>query len=336
LIEDQTLRSKSHVAPDPLGTEGIHDPRPMSISVVIPAYNAARFLPETLRSVLAQTLPANEILIVDDGSTDNTADIAESFGPPVQVFRRPNARQGASRNFGVSQATGEWIAFLDADDLWDPSKLARQMEELRKHPDADICYTARTKFTQRGDTIQYLGTVPAPPAAEIGDALFQAATFLPSSVVIRRSTFLAMGGFGTTFKITEDWDLWMRLLHSGVRFASCPEPLLLYRIHDNNVSGNGITLLEENTAIFRRFVVPHLSGPKKWIAITRFFSANKADVAYALRERGDKRHLSMMTASILHWPLGDPLRYKVWLHMLLSRIGILRPRPAVKAEEQPR
>jgi glycosyltransferase involved in cell wall biosynthesis len=89
----------------------------MSISVVIPAYNASRFIAATLESVLGQTLPADEIVVVDDGSTDDTAAIAESFGPPVRVFRRPNSRQGASRNFGVKQTSSEWIAFTDADDL---------------------------------------------------------------------------------------------------------------------------------------------------------------------------------------------------------------------------
>src|ERR1035437_8266655 len=93
----------------------------MSISVVIPAYNASRFIAATLQSVWGQTVPADEIVVVDDGSTDDTAAIAESFGPPVRAYRRPNSRQGASRNFGVKQTSSEWIAFTDADDLWEPN-----------------------------------------------------------------------------------------------------------------------------------------------------------------------------------------------------------------------
>src|ERR1035441_5323830 len=109
----------------------------MSISVVIPAYNRSRFIAETLESVLAQTLQPDEVLVVDDGSTDDTAAIAESFVPRVRVFRRSNQKQAAARNFGVMQATSEWIAFNDADDLWDPNKLELQMEELARHPEAD-------------------------------------------------------------------------------------------------------------------------------------------------------------------------------------------------------
>jgi glycosyltransferase involved in cell wall biosynthesis len=99
----------------------------MSISVVIPAYNAAQFIRETLDSVLNQTLPADEVLVIDDGSTDETASIAESYGSAVRVFRRPNLKQSVSRNFGVQEAKSEWIAFNDADDIWESNKLERQM-----------------------------------------------------------------------------------------------------------------------------------------------------------------------------------------------------------------
>jgi glycosyltransferase involved in cell wall biosynthesis len=114
--------------------------------LLIPALNAASLLPATLQSILQQTLQPNEILVIDNGSTDNTAAIAEAIGSGVRVFRRPNSRQAASRNFGVEQASGEWIAFVDADDLWEPHKLEKQMLALAANPDADIYYTARVCF----------------------------------------------------------------------------------------------------------------------------------------------------------------------------------------------
>jgi len=131
----------------------------VSISVVIPAYNASLFIAETLRSVLAETYPFNDFFFIDTASTENTADIAESFGASVRVFRQPNARQAAARNFGVSQATSEWIAFLDADDLWLPHKIERQLAELARNPHADLCYTGRTWLVQQGST----ATFSAPP-----------------------------------------------------------------------------------------------------------------------------------------------------------------------------
>lgn len=98
-----------------------------SISVVIPCYNAAPFLRETLDSVTAQTSPPLEVLVIDDGSTDASADIAGSYGPPVRVIRQENQGESVARNRGIDQARGEWIAFLDADDVWHPAKLQRQL-----------------------------------------------------------------------------------------------------------------------------------------------------------------------------------------------------------------
>src|SRR4051794_19381276 len=169
----------------------------MSISVVIPAYNASRLLPATLESVLNQTLKPTEILVIDDGSTDDTAAVAEAFGPPVRVIRRPNSRQAASRNFAVGEATGEWIAFVDADDLWEKDKLEKQMLALQATPNASVCYTARQCFEQDGDELRNTFLIPVPPVEELRDSLYRNTTFLPSSVVIRRSTFLASGGFDT-------------------------------------------------------------------------------------------------------------------------------------------
>jgi glycosyltransferase involved in cell wall biosynthesis len=105
------------------------------ISVVIPAYKAEAFIAETLRSVLAQTHPVHEILVVDDGSPDRSAEVAERFGPPVRVLRQPNAGVSTARNTALEVASGEAVAFLDADDLWEPRKLEMQCAYLAAHPD---------------------------------------------------------------------------------------------------------------------------------------------------------------------------------------------------------
>lgn len=98
-----------------------------TVSVVIPCYNASPFLRETLDSVLAQTYPAAEVLVIDDGSTDDSAAIAESYGPPVRVIRQENQGESVARNRGIDEAAGDWVAFLDADDLWHREKLAQQI-----------------------------------------------------------------------------------------------------------------------------------------------------------------------------------------------------------------
>src|SRR6185312_6397593 len=212
--------------------------QPSSIAVIIPTYNSGEYFKETLQSILQQTLPPDEILVNDDGSSDRTAELAESYGPPVRVFRRSGQRQSASRNFAATQTECEWIAFLDHDDLWEANKLEKQMNELRRDPAADLCYSARITLEQEGGVFRRKTVYSVPQPDRIENSLYRNTTFLPGSVLIRRTTYLAAGGFNPSLKYVEDWDLWLRLLHKGVHFAACPEPLLITRYHGNNLSNN--------------------------------------------------------------------------------------------------
>jgi glycosyltransferase involved in cell wall biosynthesis len=292
----------------------------MSIAVIIPAYNSTPYLRETLQSVFNQTHPPDEILVIDDGSTDGTPALAESFGPKVRVFYRSQQRQASNRNFGAEQTSCEWLAFLDHDDLWEPNKLERQMEELSRHPDADLCYTARVNFVQDGDTFRRGKIISVPPAQDIQRSLYVNTTFMPGSVLIRRSAYLAAGGFDPNLKLVEDWDLWLRLLHRGISFAACPEPLLLHRIHANMQSKNAMDALAEVKHIYRRHVLPHLSPTTRWIKHQISQSGQESAAAYILREVNDSRYFSMMATSILRYPFNNPHRYKVFAHMLLTRL----------------
>ena len=292
----------------------------MTISVVIPAYNAERFLRRTLESVFAQTLLPDEILICDDGSVDGTAELAESFGPPVRVLRLSNEGASSARNFGAAQATGEWIAFLDADDLWEPGKLERQMAELARNPDADLCYTSVMKLEQHGDEMRLCGIIPVPTADLIERAVFERTTFIPSSVVIRRSVFLASGGFDATRRYAEDWELWLRLLRRGVKFAGLTEPLTLYRIHGAGVSSKVIEAQDAIADLYRREIYPQLNPLTRWYRYRRFLAEHESGVALVLREQGDPRHLSMMVRSLLRDPFYKPFRYKALAHMIYTRL----------------
>jgi glycosyltransferase involved in cell wall biosynthesis len=293
----------------------------MSITVVIPAYNASKYIAETLTSVLAQTLPPDEVLVIDDGSTDDTADVAEGFGPPVRVIRRKNARQAASRNFGVQEAKSEWVAFMDSDDLWTVDKLEKQMLELARNPKADLCYTARIHFVESDGHKTWRKVIPVPPAEGIRKALFRNTTFLPSSVVVRRSAFLAAGGFATHFKVVEDWDLWLRMLHSGTVFAACQEPLMQYRVHPHSTtSSQALIWFNETDEIYRRLVRGHIPWPLRWLRSNRVRSEHEVNAAYLLRSAYDPRCLTMMLTSILRDPFHDPHRYKVLAHMAYTRI----------------
>lgn len=305
-----------------------------TIAVVIPTFNSLRFLRETLDGVLSQTLLPDEILINDDGSADGTPEFAERYGremrarkgssPRVRVFRRSGQRQGKSRNFAAAQTNCEWVAFVDHDDIWEPNKLERQMQELSR-TGADLCYASLVTFEAVGDRVDVRAVPPVPPVSRIREALYHSTTFLPSSVMVRRSTFAENGGFDTTFTIAEDWELWLRLLHSGVRFAACEEPLVRYRIHSSNQSRNAITSLEEAIVVYRRHVLPHLPARTRWFTFRRTRSAHEYAAALALRNNGDPRQIGMLVTSLARFPFAEPHRYKVLAHMAYMRVkGMLR------------
>ncbi len=279
-----------------------------------------RHLKETLESVFSQTLLPDEVLVNDDGSTDGTADFAESYGPSIRVFRRANQRQAASRNFAATQTECEWLAFLDHDDLWKSTKLERQMEELMCNPAADLCYSARVTFVENGDLRRFGNVLAVPPASEISRSLSVNTTFMPGSVLIRRSTYLAFGGFDASFKLVEDWDLWLRLLYGGVQFAACQEPLLMMRLHAGNQSNDAIAALTEQKKIYRRLVAPRLPRSRRWGARQRSQSGQEAVAALILRDVGEPRALSMMLTSILRYPFAQRHRYKVLAHMIYTRL----------------
>jgi glycosyltransferase involved in cell wall biosynthesis len=296
-----------------------------SIAVIIPAYNSVKYLEETLHSALSQTLAPEEVLVVDDGSSDGTPELAESHGPPVRVFRRSHQRQAASRNFAATQTNCEWLAFLDHDDLWQPNKLELQMKELKRRPEADLCYSARMTFKEDENGVLREGaSYNVPPPDRIREALFVNTTFLPGSVLIRRSAYLAAGGFNPSIKLVEDWDLWLRLLQAKVQFAGCNEPLLLTRHHAGNLSNNAIAALAEQKEIYRRLVLPHLPRHSQWLTHQRSQSRQETVAAFILRQNGDPRHFAMMARAILRYPFTDPHRYKVFAHMIYTRLGMGR------------
>src|SRR5205085_1356900 len=154
----------------------------------IPCYNGARFLRETLHSVLRQTYPVHEVIVIDDGSTDESASIAASFGSPVRVIRQANHGESIARNRGIELAVGDWIALLDADDIWEPSKLERQAHAVRSAPPGTVCvYTDYYKLLNgvRIDCDQP-HEWHAEPDAKVR-MLFDWCA-IPSSVLVRRDT----------------------------------------------------------------------------------------------------------------------------------------------------
>ena len=193
-------------------------PQPASpplVSVVIPAWNAAAFLEDALASVAAQDYQPIEAIVVDDGSVDGTSEVARSFRPAVTLIEQLHAGIGAARNTGIAAACGEYLAFLDADDLWTPSSLSLRLSALQERS-ADIVY---------GQVIEFRGGVDSPPATGL----------LPGAALLRASAFRRVGPFRTDLRVGEFIDWWARAREAGLRIESLDRPALRRRIHDSNI-----------------------------------------------------------------------------------------------------
>jgi glycosyltransferase involved in cell wall biosynthesis len=207
------------------------------VSVIIPAYNAARTIEQTLVSVFSQTFREFEVIVVDDGSTDDTPSILARRPDRLRVLRKGNeGRPAAARNLGVKAARGEYLAFLDADDTWHADKLALQVAALDRDPAVGLVYTADATINARGDIVS---VNPCPPGARghIYDVLRVHNVMVGSSVVVRREAFDQAGGFDENLTSIENWDLWIRI-SSRWAIECIDQPLTFYRVHHGNRSAS--------------------------------------------------------------------------------------------------
>jgi glycosyltransferase involved in cell wall biosynthesis len=210
---------------------------------VIPAFDAAPHLAATLASVRAQTAGDLEVIVVDDGSTDATAEVAGSFAE-VRLLRQPNRGVSAARNLGLSAAAGRYVALLDADDLWRPGKLERQLAAVRECP-GSACYTAITMVDTAGAPCADLGW-QAEPAVTLETLLVRnGVAGGASSLLCETQALRAAGGFDPALSLCADWDLWIRLAFRHA-FVHVPEALTVYRRHAGNMSRSA-ELLERDT-----------------------------------------------------------------------------------------
>ena len=299
-----------------------------AVAVVIPVYNGAQFLREALDSALGQTLSPAEIIVVDDGSRDASAEIARAYQAKhsqVKVVTQPNAGVAAARNRAAEMATAPLLAFLDHDDLWEPTKLERQVEELRRSPGAGVCVCASKILSQLDDpaATETVAGLSLPAADQVRAQMYGRLRFQPSAVMIRREVFLDVGGFDSTAQPCEDWDLWLRLEQAGAGFAVVRERLLIYRSHSSNESNNAWKMYAGEMRAFERRIAPRISPVLRPFARRRMKAHFLAGVALVERELR-RPHLGIMLRSLATWPAGDWRRHKVALHMLLTRVGALR------------
>ena len=284
-------------------------PQP-TVAVVIPAYNAERFIRKALDSVLAQTAPVSEIVVVDDGSKDATCEVVESYGDRVRLLRQKNQGPSGARNLGTRSSSSEFIAYLDADDAWHPEKIAKQLAALEREPDAVLCYTGLRYFNEE----QCVDFVHAPaPVHELRAELrVRNPKIVPSSMLLRRSAFDRTPGFDLALKGSEDWDFAIAMIELG-SFVALEEPLTLYCLSPAGLSGDPDYMFRETEKMLARRLLSGLSGPSRWIWRRRILSYHALTAGLNARAAGKtERERYYMLQSVLQWPLPTwhPVRFK--------------------------
>ena len=214
------------------------------VSVIIPAYNAMTYLPETMESVLKQTFTDFEVLLIDDGSSDGIISwAAQIIDPRVKLISQKNQGVSEARNTGIAHAQGEYIAFLDADDLWEPTKLEKQVQYLEDNPALGLVHTWVVLASEQGKATDKVCISNAE-----GDVWKQIAEqcllTCGSTPMIRSCCFETVGVFDRKLRSGEDWDMWIRIA-SRYPFAVVKEPLVRYRQHSNNASSNCQAILSD-------------------------------------------------------------------------------------------
>ncbi|MBW4520389.1 MAG: glycosyltransferase [Scytolyngbya sp. HA4215-MV1] len=214
-----------------------------SVSIVVPAYNAERTILETIRSIQAQTFSDFELIVINDGSTDQTLQRLDTVEDTrLKVFSYENGGLPVARNRGIQRSTGEFISFIDADDLWTPDKLELQLKALQEHPDAGVAYSWTAFIDEQStvfhynDPIWYEGNV-------YHDLLLKCFIANGSNILVRQECVKAVGEFDPSLRSTEDWEYYLRLA-SQYPFVLVPKHQILYRRSASSMTSK-VTVMEK-------------------------------------------------------------------------------------------
>ena len=240
-------------------------PQPFAVSVVVPAYQSAAWIGAALAAIKAQTLRPREVIVVDDGSTDRTSEIAEAAG--AVVLRRENGGPSAARNAGIAHATSPWVAFCDADDVWEPRMLARHANALARCPQAVLSFTDGDEFDDGGTLAERVTCsdrayravrkttladgVVLLDAATLASSMYRSPFILTPSAVVSRAALDAVGGFDEGLRVAEDYDLFLRLVASGPVVA-IEEQLVHVRKHASNITRDETVNTEWHRQFWKR------------------------------------------------------------------------------------
>ena len=295
----------------------------LRVSVVVPCYNGGRFLKRTLQSALDQTLPPREIIVVDDGSTDDSVDVARSFGSLVTVIRQANAGESRARNVGMAHATSDWIALLDADDVWEPTKLEQQAAAC-----SDDVVCCHTWFHNLRDDEVSSEPVPVhmqPPVYDLPNLLLNFLV-LPSSALIRRS---APVRFPEWTKAGEDALYFAELSRHG-RFHFLEQPLTLYRRHAASQTASSVNIVKAREGVLNWLEISQVGSRYEHTLVRQALFVDLASRAQmAIWKRDWKLYGAIKTLVKRHERPEDPalvpLRQRLWPEWVYAVSDLVRP-----------
>jgi len=290
-----------------------------SVTAVIPVYNGASRLRRSIDSVLAQTAPPAEVIVVDDGSKDDSAAIAESYGGIVRCVRQPNGGVASARNHGLREAHTDWVALLDHDDQWLPPKLERQVAALRAKPESRICYTAFWVYWPNGS--HHKSFVPP---EDIWPGIRTRNPFPPSVVMLHRTSALELGGFDERLKgaSCEDWDFFVRFL-ADHPVTAVDEPMANYFVESTSGSRDYRLMLKNTLSIMDRSLLSGLTGMQRALWRRRIKSAIYHQVAVSARDWGEPS-LEFSMESLKQWPLPGGAKRRVKTLLVGVRDAVLK------------
>lgn len=301
------------------------------VSVIMPAYNARPFIEEAIRSVLTQDYPNIELVVIDDGSSDGTPELAEQYGHRVKVLRQRNAGPAAARNRGIAEASGEFIAFLDADDVWLPGKVALQVQYLQDHPDVGVVFGAFVRWHCQPD-----GSFSAPLSATntackefelvpehsgwVYTALLFDNVIHIITAMIRRTVVEEVGNMNESLSTGEDYDFWLRVSQE-FRADKLTRTLAYYRMHAASITQVPRKENNEYKVLLQAIAAYGLKGPDGVAASKSALRSRLFDLCFShgyfhIRNGDPKVAQEAFSAALKY----SPLKPKVWVYWLFAAV----------------